>query len=74
MYSVVHPCDEVVAICRYDNEGEMIPIDPEGTEMDDLYPFVSHMLEEEELYLMRTATTLTLQVESKDDRACCYSL
>lgn len=45
-------------------DGDLVPVDIDGEEMDEIFPWLSSYLEDDEIYLFRTPVTLTLQVET----------
>ena len=59
--------DPAVAICFFDDDESLIPIDVDDEAMDELYAVAASLLEEEDLFLQRTATTLTLQGDLEVD-------
>lgn len=63
-YSIGVPCDYSVALCYFDKDGELNPVDLEDHDlMSDVFPVAESIVEEEfgeELALMRTPQTLTL--------------
>merc|ERR1712071_408436 len=74
-YSIGSPCDYAVALCYFDDRGELNPVeldaafDKEGL-MDDVFPVAERIVEEEfgeELALVRTPQTLTLVGELELD-------
>ncbi len=61
-YIVAVPCDPCVEICQINKKtDELKTIDEEDLKMDALFPIAAALLEEDELTLVRSATTLTLQ-------------
>ena len=64
-------------ICRINAQtDELVTIDEEDAQMDDLFPVAEALLAEDDLFLYRSATTLTLQGDleldsdiSEDDEA-----
>ena len=56
-----------MAICFFDDDESLIPIDVDDEAMDELYAVAASLLEEEDLFLQRTATTLTLQGDLEVD-------
>jgi hypothetical protein len=62
-YAVGSPCDYCVALCSYENEGQLVPIEEGDEILDRLFPIAEKVIEEEfgeDLALVRTAQTLTL--------------
>lgn len=63
-YFIGVPCDYSVALCYFDENGGLCPVDLEDDEMmDSVFPVAEGIVEEEfgeELALMRTPQTLTL--------------
>ena len=74
-YTVGVPCDYSVAICYYDDDDQLVPVDIDSELMDDIFPICKDIIQEEfgdELVLARTPQTLTLvgeleEGESEDD-------
>uniref|UniRef100_A0A7S2QZU2 Uncharacterized protein n=1 Tax=Eucampia antarctica TaxID=49252 RepID=A0A7S2QZU2_9STRA len=69
-YTVGTPCDYPVALCFFDNEDQLIPIELDEELMDDIFPLAESIVEEEfgeELNLQRTSQTLTLMGELDDE-------
>lgn len=67
-YYVLHPCDEVVGIVKFDQAGVPDLIDPDSKEMDDLFPTASVLFaEDDDINLIRSATCLTMQGDFEDD-------
>jgi len=80
-YLIGSPCDYCVALCYFDEEGELNPVELDDTElMDEVFPIAETIVEEEfgeELALMRTPQTLTLVGElelGEDDDMDDYEL
>ncbi|GMH56540.1 hypothetical protein TrRE_jg9028 [Triparma retinervis] len=62
-YAVGSPCDYCVALCSYENEGQLVPVEEGDEVLDRLFPIAEKVIEEEfgeDLALVRTAQTLTL--------------
>ena len=61
-YVVAIPADPCIDICVV-SEGtdELVTVDPDDAEMDKIFPIAKQMLAEDDLELVRSATTLTLQ-------------
>lgn len=69
-YTIGVPCDYAVALCYFDEQEQLIPVELDDEMMDDVFPIASSIVEEEfgeELYLQRTPQTLTLVGELEDD-------
>lgn len=69
-YTIGVPCDYSVAICYFDQNQQLIPIELNDPLMDDIYPIAESIVEEEfgeELVLQRTPQTLTLVGELEED-------
>jgi Protein of unknown function (DUF3727). len=74
-YTIGNPCDTSVALCYFDENYNLVPIDLDGPLMDEIFPLAAEIVEEEfgeELVLERTPQTLTLvgeleEVEDDDD-------
>lgn len=62
-YTVGVPCDYAVALCYYDEDEQLVPIELDDEIMDDIFPVAEAIITEEfgeELVLQRTPQTLTL--------------
>lgn len=71
-YFVLTPCDEVVALVAFDENDEPMMLDPESSQMDDIFPAAAALFEEDDIHLFRSAGCLTMQgdidsVEFGDD-------
>ena len=66
-YLIGRPCDWAVTVGRPDGKGGLRPVALDSAEMDDLFGPLETMLEEDDIHLMRSAVTLTLQGEFLDD-------
>lgn len=69
-YTVGTPCDYPVALCFFDDDDQLIPIELDEKLMDDIFPIAESIVEDEfgeELSLQRTSQTLTLMGELDDD-------
>lgn len=69
-YTIGVPCDYAVAICYFDADQQLIPIELNDPLMDEIYPIAESIVEEEfgeELVLQRTPQTLTLVGELEED-------
>ena len=69
-YTIGTPCDYPVALCYFDSQEQLIPIELEEELMDDIFPIAESIVEDEfgeELVLQRTSQTLTLMGELDDD-------
>ena len=57
------PVDPCVDICEVDAKTEeLITLDPDSQDMDAIFPVAAALLAEDDLTLLRSATTVTLQV------------
>lgn len=57
------PVDPCVDICQVDAQtDELITLDPDGADMDEMFPVAAALLAEDDLTLLRSATTVTMQV------------
>lgn len=66
-YVVGIPVDPCVDICKVDTDtDELITLDPDDKDMDAVFPVAAALLAEDDLTLLRSATTVTMQV-----CACC---
>lgn len=68
-YTIGSPCDHSVALCYFDDNGELIPVEIEEDLMNDVFPIAASIVEEEfgeELSLERTPQTLTLVGELEE--------
>lgn len=63
-YSIGSPCDYSVALCFFDEDGQLNPVELDDEElMDEVFPIAEEIVEDEfgeELALMKTPQTLTL--------------
>jgi hypothetical protein len=69
-YTVGVPCDNAVAICYFDEDGNLLPVELDDELMNDVFPIAEAIVTEEfgeELSLERTPQTLTLVGELDDD-------
>ena len=71
-YTIGVPCDYSVAICYFDENGTLVPVELDDELMDDVFPIAEGIVAEEfgeELALQRTPQTLTLvgELEDEDD-------
>lgn len=71
-YTIGSPCDNAVALCYFDPDEQLIPIEMEEDLMDEIFALAASIVEEEfgeELALERTPQTLTLvgELEEGDD-------
>lgn len=71
-YTIGNPCDTSVALCYFDDEENLIPIELDSPMMDEIFSVAASIVEEEfgeELVLERTPQTLTLvgELEADDD-------
>jgi len=68
-YTIGSPCDNAVALCFFDDDDQLIPIELDEDLMDDVFPVAGSIVEEEfgeELSLERTPQTLTLMGELEE--------
>lgn len=68
-YTIGSPCDHAVALCYFDDDDQLIPIELEDDLMDDIFNMAARIVEEEfgeELSLERTPQTLTLVGELEE--------
>jgi hypothetical protein len=71
-YTIGSPCDHAVALCYFDDEDQLLPVELDEDLMDEIFPLAATIVEEEfgeELSLERTPQTLTLvgELEEIDD-------
>jgi hypothetical protein len=69
-YTIGVPCDYAVALCYFDQEEQLIPVELDDEMMDDVFPVAAGIVEEEfgeELSLHKTPQTLTLVGELEED-------
>lgn len=71
-YTIAVPCDYSVALCYFDDDDQLIPIELNDPLMDDIFPMAESIVAEEfgeDLVLQRTPQTLTLvgELEDEDD-------
>jgi hypothetical protein len=69
-YTIGVPCDYAVALCYFDEEEQLIPVELDDEMMDDVFPIAASIVEEEfgdDLSLQKTPQTLTLVGELEDD-------
>jgi hypothetical protein len=69
-YTIGVPCDNAVALCYFDDEGNLLPVELDDEMMDDVFPIAESIVTEEfgeELSLERTPQTLTLVGELEDE-------
>lgn len=62
-YTIGSPCDHSVALCYFDDNDELVPVEIDEDLMNDVFPIAASIVEEEfgeELSLERTPQTLTL--------------
>ena len=68
-YTIGSPCDYAVALCYFDGNDQLVPIELEEELMDEIYPIAEEIIEDEfgeELVLQRTPQTLTLVGELEE--------
>ncbi|KAL9190241.1 hypothetical protein ACHAXT_007452 [Thalassiosira profunda] len=71
-YTIGSPCDYAVALCYFQDDDQLIPIELDDPLMDDVFPIAEGIIEDEfqdELVLLRTPQTLTLvgELEENED-------
>ena len=69
-YTIGVPCDYCVALCYFEPDGDLVPVELNDKLMDDIFPVAENIVMEEfgeELSLQRTPQTLTLVGELEDD-------
>jgi len=69
-YTIGVPCDYCVALCYFDDNQNLLPVELNDDLMDDIFPVAENIVSEEfeeELVLQRTPQTLTLVGELEDD-------
>ena len=70
-YTIGVPCDYSVALCYFDEQGQLVPVELDDDElMNDIFPLAESIVSEEfgeELVLQRTPQTLTLVGELEDE-------
>ncbi|KAI2503141.1 Protein of unknown function (DUF3727) [Fragilaria crotonensis] len=69
-YTIGVPCDHAVALCYFDDDDQLVPVELEEDLMDDVFPIAESIVAEEfgeELVLQRTPQTLTLVGELDED-------
>jgi hypothetical protein len=69
-YTIGVPCDYCVALCYFEPDGNLVPVELNDKLMDDIFPVAENIVMEEfgeELSLQRTPQTLTLVGELEDD-------
>lgn len=69
-YTIGVPCDYCVALCYFDDNQNLLPVELNDDLMDDIFPVAENIVREEfdeELVLQRTPQTLTLVGELEDD-------
>ena len=69
-YTIGVPCDYSVAICYFDENEALVPVELDDKLMDDVFPIAEGIVAEEfgeELSLQRTPQTLTLVGELEED-------
>lgn len=69
-YTIAVPCDYSVALCYFDADQQLIPVELNDPLMDDIFPIAESIVAEEfgeELVLQRTPQTLTLVGELELD-------
>ena len=69
-YFVLHPINDVVAICRIDEGAELEPVEPDSRDMDRIFPVAYALFREDGLLLERTPMVLTVHGELIKDADC----
>ena len=62
-YTIGIPCDYTVALCYFEGDEQLVPIELDDPLMDEIFPIAEGIIEDEfgeELALLRTPQTLTL--------------
>jgi len=68
-YAIGSPCDYAVALCYFEGDEQLVPIELDDPLMDDIFPIAEGIIEDEfgeELVLLRTPQTLTLVGELEE--------
>jgi len=68
-YTIGNPCDYAVALCYFDGDEQLVPVELNDKLMDDVFPVAEDIIEDEfgeELVLLRTPQTLTLVGELEE--------
>mmetsp|Transcript_22351 Transcript_22351/g.40292 ORF Transcript_22351/g.40292 Transcript_22351/m.40292 type:complete len:261 (+) Transcript_22351:149-931(+) len=68
-YAIGSPCDYAVALCYFEGDEQLVPIELEDPLMEEIFPIAEGIIEEEfgeELVLLRTPQTLTLVGELEE--------
>jgi len=68
-YTIGSPCDYAVALCYFEGDEQLVPIELDDPLMDDIFPIAEGIIEDEfgeELVLLRTPQTLTLVGELEE--------
>eukprot|EP00569_Conticribra_weissflogii_P005473 CAMPEP_0171341366 /NCGR_PEP_ID=MMETSP0878-20121228/10144_1 /TAXON_ID=67004 /ORGANISM="Thalassiosira weissflogii, Strain CCMP1336" /LENGTH=232 /DNA_ID=CAMNT_0011843587 /DNA_START=309 /DNA_END=1007 /DNA_ORIENTATION=+ len=71
-YTIGSPCDYAVALCYFEGDDQLVPIELDDPLMDDIFPIAEGIIEDEfgeELVLLRTPQTLTLVGELEESDA-----
>lgn len=69
-YTIGVPCDYCVALCYFEPDGNLVPVELNDKLMDDIFPVAENIVMEEfgeELSLQRTPQTLTLVGELEEE-------
>ena len=69
-YTIGVPCDFSVALCYFDDQEQLVPVELDDDLMNDIFPMAESIVSEEfgeELVLCRTPQTLTLVGELEED-------
>eukprot|EP00579_Thalassiosira_antarctica_P007799 CAMPEP_0201895810 /NCGR_PEP_ID=MMETSP0902-20130614/43341_1 /ASSEMBLY_ACC=CAM_ASM_000551 /TAXON_ID=420261 /ORGANISM="Thalassiosira antarctica, Strain CCMP982" /LENGTH=238 /DNA_ID=CAMNT_0048428233 /DNA_START=72 /DNA_END=788 /DNA_ORIENTATION=+ len=69
-YAIGSPCDYAVALCYFEGDEQLVPLELDDPLMDDVFPIAEEIIEEEfgeELVLLRTPQTLTLVGELEEN-------
>lgn len=71
-YTIGSPCDYAVALCYFEDDEQLVPIELDDPLMDDVFPIAEGIIEDEfgeELVLIRTPQTLTLVGELEESES-----
>lgn len=69
-FTIGVPCDYAIALCYFDENEQLIPVELDDDLMDDVFPLAESIVAEEfgeELVLQRTPQTLTLVGELEEE-------
>jgi len=68
-YAIGSPCDYAVALCYFEGDEQLVPIELDDPLMEEIFPIAEEIIEDEfgeELVLLRTPQTLTLVGELEE--------